>query len=112
MAARYDFAIKQGETFAITFRPLDSTGAAVEINGGTARLTVRPFVGSSDVLLDLTTSGGGLVITGNTVEATVTAAQSGAMTRSGVYDLKVVLADSTVVYLAEGTIDLEPRVTV
>ena len=112
MTARYDFEIKQGETFEITFAPKDSTGAAVAIDGGTARLTVRPTVGSADILLDLTTSGGGLVIVDDTVVATITAAQTAALTRSGVYDLRVTLADTTVLYLVEGAIDLVPRVTV
>lgn len=112
MTARYDFVIKQGETFEIAFRPLDSSGTAVAIDGGTARLTVRPNVGSADVLLDLTTGGGGLVIDDDTVTATISAAQTGALVRSGVYDLRVTLSDGTVLYLVEGAIDLQPRVTV
>lgn len=112
MTARYDFVIKQGETVEILFRPLDSSGAAVAIDGGTARMTVRPVAGSSDLLLDLTTGGGGLVIADDEVTATITAAQTGAMTRSGVYDLRVTLADSTVLYLVEGVIDLQPRISV
>lgn len=91
-AANYDFEIEQGATEVRTFTWKTSDGTPLNLTGYTARMQIRPSVSSSEITLELTTENGGIALGGalGTVVVTMSATQTSAMSRPGVYDLELV----------------------
>jgi len=113
-AATYNFVIEQGTTLTKTLIWKDSTGAAINLTGYTARMQVRQSVTSSVVLLELTTTAGTITITPltGTIVLSFPAATTAAITwRHGKYDLEMVASNGVVTRLIEGQIDISPEVT-
>lgn len=113
-AADYDLLIEQGATLSQSFVWTDSSGAAINLIGYTARMQVRSSVTSATTLLELTTENGGITITGGsgTVTLTQTATQTAAYTwRQGVYDLELVSGGGVVTRLVQGSVTVSPEVT-
>lgn len=111
-AGNYDFTIEQGATLKTDFIWRDDAGALVNLTGATARMQIRPNVSSEEILLELTTENGGLILGGETGKVTmlITAAQSSLMVRGGVYDLEIVIG-SVVTRLLQGTVAISKEVT-
>ncbi len=109
--ATYDFEIEQGTTLYKQFT-WKATGSPVDLTGYTARMQVRPSVTSSTVLLELTTTNGGIVLGGalGTITLSATAVQTAALPRGGVYDIELVNG-SVVTRFIRGTITLSKEVT-
>lgn len=84
----------------------------VDLTGTTARMQIRPQIGGP-VLLELNTENGGLAITGpGTIERTISAADTAALTwTEGVYDLEVEYADGTVQRYLQGAVTVSREVT-
>jgi len=84
----------------------------VDLTGATARMQIRDKPGGS-LLLELSTANGGLAITGpGTIERTLAAAATAAITwTAAVYDLEVTYADGTVHRYFEGPVSVSPEVT-
>ena len=87
----------------------------VDLTGGTLRLQVREKVASPDVLLELTTTAGGIVLTDATngyyslrLSATATAALTW---KKGIGDLEVTFADGSVKRLWRATFLVDAEVT-
>jgi zona occludens toxin (predicted ATPase) len=113
-AAQYDFEVEQGATLLKPIVWKDSTGAAVNLTGYTAKMQVRRSVASDDVLLELSNANGTLTITPLT--GTVTMVFSAATTaaidwKRGKYDLELTAADGTVTRLIEGEITVSLEIT-
>lgn len=91
-AVIYDFEIEQGITSTKMFVYKDSLGVPINLTGFTARMQMRPSIGSDQVLLDLTTENGGIVLGGVSGEVSMvfTEANTMALSRGGVYDLELV----------------------
>lgn len=84
----------------------------VNLTGCTAKMQIRDKVGSSTVLLELTTENGGIVlggVTGSIEFCKLSAATTSQIAwRIGVYDLKITFADSTVKRKISGTVSVSP----
>jgi len=111
---RYDLEIKQGATLSLTATWKDSSGAAVNLTGYTARLQVRATYDSSSTILSLT-SAAGITLGGaaGTIAITASATTTAALTApfSGVYDLELVSGGGEVTRLLEGTATVSPEVS-
>lgn len=104
----------QGSTFTLQVTWLDSTGAAVDLTGRTARLSVRPSLESSTVTASLTTENGGITLggTAGTVDLLLSATASAAITAGTyVYDLEIVNGGTTVDKLIKGNFVVRREVT-
>lgn len=110
-AGPYNITIEQGSTFNLPiFVDLD-------LAGYTARMQIRPKIGEPSVA-DLTTQNGGLAITPNgsnwTITVKIPAAASAAWPRTfkrGVYDLEIVNSVGEPTRLLKGTVTVDPEVT-
>lgn len=114
-AFKVPLKIDQGATFTkqVTWKT-GTPALPVDLTGCSARMQARSDVKSSTTLLDLTTANGGITLGGaaGTVTIRLTAAQTEAITwLSAVYDLEVVMADSSVRRLMYGSITVSPEVT-
>jgi len=114
LAGVYNIHCDQGSTFfrvLTVTQPSVSGDIPVDLNGYTARMTIRRKIGG-DVLISLTTANGGLAIDteASTVTISMTATQTASLARSGVYDLELV-AGSTVNKLLRGDFVLRREVT-
>lgn len=113
-AGIYNATIDQGATWTVTVLYKDSTGAAINLTGFTAAMQVRQQYNSDTAELTLTTSNGGIAITGSTgtVLVTMTAAQTGSLDEGYfVYDLELTSPDSLVTRLIQGQLTVAPEVT-
>lgn len=113
-AIQDDFEIEQGASFGRAYVLRDSAGDPVDLTGVTARMQIRQSVASPDVLLELTTENGMLVIdplngrTDISLDADTTAAMTW---RRGVFDLELVDGTGWVTRLVRGTITVIREVT-
>jgi hypothetical protein len=112
---RYKLDIQQGATLSLTATWTDSTGAAVNLTGYTARMQVRSAYDATTTILSLTSGAGDITLGGSagtiaiTASATVTAALTAPWT--GVYDLELVSGGGVVTRLLEGPATVSPEVT-
>jgi len=86
----------------------------VDLNGYTALMEVRQFVGG-DVLLTLSTANLKIVVdnTGKTITLTLSATDTDVLTfGTGVYDLKMISPAGVATMLLNGAFTVTPRVTV
>lgn len=70
MASVYDIELDQGSDAVIPFEMYDANDTPLDLSGYTARMQIRPSVGSATINDELTTENGRLVITGGTITAT------------------------------------------
>lgn len=120
-AAYWKIQIGQGETWRMVLRlrnpdGADGTqGAPIDLTGYTARMQIRPTVGSSDILMQLTSElGGGITIVGATGTVTVLigdGATAGITWRWAVYDLEIESASGETTRLLKGEVEVSPEVT-
>ncbi len=112
---RVRLQVYQGATWVRVLAWKAGTPAVpVDLSGCTARMQVRPRVDSADVLLELTTDNGRIVLGGDTgqVALQLTADETELLDwRQGVYDLEVEFPGGTVRRLAQGQIVVSPEVT-
>jgi hypothetical protein len=114
MAAQiYNMSIEQGATFRLGVVWKDSDEVPIDLTGYTARMQIRPFVLSQDVLLGLNTENGGITL-GEDGQMTIlaTAEQTEVIgSKKGVYDLELESADGTVTRLIMGSVAISREVT-
>lgn len=113
-AATYNFQIEQGATLLKPVAWKDSTGAAVNLTGYTARMQVRQSASAEEVLLELSTENSKISLTPLT--GTITLIFSAATTaaidwKRGKYDLELISPDGTVTRLIEGEITVSREIT-
>ena len=112
-AGIYDITIEQGATFQMNLTWKDSTGAAVNITGYTARMQVRENYESESTLVSLTSSGGDIVLGGalGTIAITISASVTQLLQlEEAVYDLELVNG-ATVTRLLQGKATISREVT-
>ena len=111
---RFDITINQGATFELTVTWKDSTGAAINLTGYSARMQVRETYSSSSTVVSLT-NGSGITLGGaaGTIAILISATTTAALTApfSGVYDLELVSAGGVVTRLLQGAATVTPEVT-
>jgi hypothetical protein len=86
----------------------------VDLTGYTARAQFRRAVGSSDVLVSLTTEDGGIILgdEAGTIQLHMTATATAALTwRSAVYDLELIAPSGDVRRFMKGDVEVDPEVT-
>lgn len=113
-AAKYNFEIEQGATFTKPLVWKSSTGAVVDLTGYTARMQIRETVGSTEILLELTTQNNRIAIVPLQGKVTLTIDASTTSQISwtkGVYDLELVSSNGTVTRLLRGNVSISKEVT-
>lgn len=114
MAAVYSFTLDAGTDSTIVFAYKDSTGAAINLTGFSAKMQLRPNPGGT-VGLELSTTNGKVVLGGaaGTVTVTFGHVDTTSLTLpTYVYDLELTDGSSNVTRLVQGTITVDPEVTV
>jgi hypothetical protein len=112
-AATWNITIEQGATFRAVLAVADELGP-VTLTGYSAAMQVREEPDFATVLLDLTSTNGGITINGPAgtlsllVSATVTAALDWT---HAVYDLLIVAPGGDTTRLVEGSVTVDPGVT-
>ncbi len=122
IAGNYNILCQQGASFARVIgleqprTPTEQNPAEYEIYplaNHTARMQVRRTVESETSLISLTTENGRIAI--NTAEGLITlsisAADTSALTSSGVYDLEIITSGGLVSRVIQGTFTLSLEVT-
>lgn len=113
--AKLKFTIFQGATFRkrLTWKA-GTPKVPVDLTGCTARMQVRAEVESPTVLLELTTTNGGITLGGvaGTVDLYVSDEDTAAIDwEGGVFDLEIEHPSGEVTRLAQGSISVSPEVT-
>lgn len=110
-----DLSILQGETFAYraVWKTGPSPGVPVDLTGCVARMQVRSSKASEEVLIALTTENDRIALGGTdgSIELGISAADTAALDRGGVYDLEIEFPDGTVRRLLQGKVRFDPEVT-
>jgi hypothetical protein len=109
-----DDAIQKGATFRQRLEWLDSNEEPVVLTGMTARMQVRRNVQAPNVIVELTSQNGGIVLGAldGSITINMSATQTAAITvSSGVFDLELVSADGTVSRFIKGEVEFSPEVT-
>jgi hypothetical protein len=113
-AAVYNFVLEQGTSLNKKLVWKDPNGVAINLTGYTARMQVRESYDSDDVLIELTTTNGKIVITPLTGEIQLIFAPADtadAYWTSGKYDLELVSAGGQVTRLLKGKFKISREVT-
>ena len=122
IAGTYNILCQQGSSFGRVIAveqprtPTEENPAEYEIYSllnHTARMQVRRTVDSATPLITLTTENGRIFISGNDglITLIISAADTAALTSSGVYDLEIISASGLVSRVIQGTFTLSPEVT-
>lgn len=108
----HNFTIDQGATFSRTIAVKNSDDSVYDLTGHAARMQIRRDIQSTEVMLSLTTENGRITIDGaeGTIELVVSAADTTALDRDGVYDLELV-EGSIVKRLIRGAVRVNLEVT-
>lgn len=112
-AGIYNILADQGATFARELVYKDSTGTPINLTGYTAKMEVRPTIGSATLLLTLSTANGRITLGGaaGTITLSVPAANMNFDPGSFAYDLEVTSAGGTVTRVVMGQFVLRGEVT-
>lgn len=116
-AAKLNLTIEQGATWHHTLALKAGAGAsapALDLTGYTARMHVRAELAAPDVLLELTSANGRIVITPTQgrVDLTVSAVDTAALEfERAVYDLEIESAGGEVTRVLAGMVNLSRQVT-
>lgn len=113
-AASLNLVIEQGATFNPRLTLTDPAGDPQDLDGYSARAHIRATLKATEVLLELTTDNGRLVLTPaeGVIDFAVDAADTAALTwTQAVYDLELVSGEGIVTRLLQGTVKVVPEVT-
>lgn len=114
-AGLYNTTIEQGARYDRTITWYDENDALVDLRTYTARAQYRDHHAHNEIILELTTGNGGIVLGGllGTIQLIATTAQTTALLAEvfGVWDLEMVDASGEVTRLLEGVFSITPEVT-
>ena len=119
IAGIYNITCDQGSTFERAFRVTFQDEVDPDLyhpydfSGYTARMHIRRDVSATSTLAVLTTENGSISIDGpeGVVTISMTASQTAAIERSGVYDIEIVAPDLSVQKIVRGDFNLNLEVT-
>ena len=129
IAGIYNITIEQGSTFGrlvsveqpdLAEDPTGQTFENFDLSGFTARMHIRRTIDSATPMITLTTENGRIAINpniagtptkNNEIALSITAADTAAISSSGVYDLEIISAGGTVSKVIRGDVTLIPEVT-
>lgn len=111
-AGKLNLRIEQGAAYRKRLVWKDKNKRPVAMTGFTALMQVRDKPGG-EILLELSTQNGGIVLSsGGVVEIVLTSAQTDALTfESGAYDLKIIAGPGNDIRLIEGRVTVSPAIT-
>lgn len=112
-AGIYNFTVDQGSVFTLNLVYEDPDGNPINLTGQTARMQLKRQYTSTDIDLTLTTSNGGITITGNTGNILITMTDEQTETLEPgfyVYDLEL-NNSGTLDRLIQGTVTVAAQVT-
>lgn len=113
-AAKQNFTIEQRATFKRRLQYRDTRGRPIKLTGFGARMQIRSAANAAEVLLELSTENGRIILHGDSgiidlvIESSVT---GGILWSQAVYDLKLIAPDGTEARLLEGKVFVSPGVT-
>ena len=113
-AATDNLIIDKGATFKKTYVYQDSSRNPIDLTGYTAKMQIRPYVGSSTVIVELSTANGRITITPLEGEIELNLSKTDTesiVENSGVYDLDLIDSSSEPIKLVRGTVTFVDRVT-
>jgi hypothetical protein len=113
-AGTYDMVCEQGATFQRSLVWQDETESPINLTGYSARMQVRPSIKSTEVVTELTTANGRIVLYPllGKIELNLTAVQTAALAaKQCVYDLELVSGSGFVTRLLQGAFTITPEVT-
>lgn len=113
-AGNYDFQFNQGTDYNVPIKLSDAEGNALDLTGFKARMQIRRFSWSPDVVDDLSSENGRIDI--NAQDGMLTLHFSNEKTSAFpvadlVYDLELVSADGKVSRIMEGAVTISAEVT-
>lgn len=110
--ANVPLEIIQGASWSKTFRLKDENRVAFDLTGYAAKMQIRRTLQSSDVIKELSTENGKIVITGNEgkIVLSLTSQDTTGITTNGIYDLDLV-KDGNTYTIFGGKIIVIPHVT-
>lgn len=119
LAGTYNIYCEQGSTFSrfMTIEVPDEVDPEIttpyDLTGYTARMQVRRTVDNPDLMAELTTENGLIIINGaaGTIELMMPANMTASLSTNGVYDLEIISASGGVSRVVQGTFTLNPEVT-
>lgn len=119
IAGNYNILCEQGVTFTRVIAIEEPTEEdpevfqAYNLTNHTARMQVRRTIESTTVLISLTTENGRISIdgSGGIITLLITAADTAALTSSGVYDLEIIDSSGNVSRVIQGSFTLSQEVT-
>lgn len=113
LAGNYNIIIDQGAHFSRLITITDPDGELFDLTDFTARMHMRTEIDSPDIMAELTTENGRIVLggTAGTVELVLTADVTETFDDEGVYDLELIDSDGRVYRLLKGKIKVELEVT-
>jgi hypothetical protein len=119
IAGNYNILCEQGVTFTRVIAIEQPTEADPEVYepyplaDHTARMQVRRTIESTTVLISLTTENGRISIdeANGAITLVISAADTAALSSSGVYDLEIIDDSGNVSRVIQGTFTLSPEVT-
>lgn len=122
IAGNYNILCQQGSSFGRVIALEQPRTPTLEdpseyepypLTNHTARMQVRRTIESTTPLITLTTENGRISINGASglINLSITAADTAAITSSGVYDLEIISSNGLVSRVIQGTFTLSPEVT-
>ncbi len=129
IAGIYNITIEQGSTFGrlisieqpdLAADPTGQTFENFDLTGFTARMHIRRTIDSATPMITLTTANGRIAINpniaatppkNNEIALSITAADTAAISSSGVYDLEIINGGGIVSKVIRGDVTLIPEVT-
>jgi hypothetical protein len=113
-AATVNLVIEQGTDFSHTVSLQNSDGTVFVLTGYSAKMQIRPNLGSATLHLELSTANGRIVP--NALAGQLTLSLSNAVTsaltfRSAVYDLEITSGAGVVTRVMQGNVTLSLEVT-
>ncbi len=109
-----NFEIEQGATFQHRLTWKDGNGDPVDVTGYVAKMQIRDKVASVDVLMELSSANGRIILGGDqgTIDLEINAPDSAAIIwKKGVHDLELESPAGVVTRLVEGKVSVSPEVT-
>jgi len=111
-AGRHNFDCEQGQTFQRVLT-LKTDGVPLNLTGHSAKMQVRKDFNSTAVIVELSTTNGRIVLGGalGTITLNLSAAETFAIARSGIYDLELTSPSNVESRIIEGEFRLLQGVT-
>lgn len=113
LAGQYNLVIDQGAHFERSMTVKNPDGTIFDLTDFTARMHIRTEIDADDVMCELTTENGRIVLGGDegTIRLIIPASLTQDFDDEGVYDLELIDSEDRVYRLLKGKVKVELEVT-